>query len=180
MKKLNLGCGNDIRPGWVNLDISPLDGIDIVHDISQLPLPFEDETFDYILCQDILEHVEYIPILKDLHRILKKGGIVKIRVPHFRSVNAYTDPTHKKLFAGLTFDFFVTGAMYNERSYYFDFHFTEMVTRKITFPKFGGLLIYNYAMDFLVPLSVLTIKIYERTFLSGMFPSENLIVEMRK
>lgn len=105
-KKLNLGCGRDIRRGWVNLDKAKLPGIDIVHDVESLPLPFGDEEFDFVLCRDIFEHVEYIPVLRDIHRILKKGGVVKIRVPHFTSRRNFHDPTHKKQFSIKTFDFF--------------------------------------------------------------------------
>jgi len=32
-KKLNLGCGTDIREGYINLDKKSIDGVDIVHDI---------------------------------------------------------------------------------------------------------------------------------------------------
>ncbi|HCD53350.1 MAG TPA: hypothetical protein DEQ34_12945, partial [Balneolaceae bacterium] len=96
--KLNLGCGNDIREGWVNLDIAPLPGVDVVHNLEELPLPFEDEEFDHIRAQDILEHLEYIPLLKEIHRILKPGGTISIRVPHFTSRYNFNDPTHKKMF----------------------------------------------------------------------------------
>ena len=37
--KLHLGCGTDIRAGWVNLDCAKLPGVDIVHDLNVLPLP---------------------------------------------------------------------------------------------------------------------------------------------
>jgi len=73
-KKLNLGSGADIRTGWVNLDIGNITGVDIVHDIEKLPLPFDDDRFEEILCNDILEHINYIPVLKDVHRILAPGG----------------------------------------------------------------------------------------------------------
>jgi hypothetical protein len=32
-KRLNLGCGRDVRPNWVNLDRVSLPGVDVVHDI---------------------------------------------------------------------------------------------------------------------------------------------------
>ena len=108
-KKLNLGSGSDTKDGWVNLNIVALPGIDVVHDIEKLPLPFEKDTFDEIVAQDILEHVDYVPVLKDLHRILADGGKLHIRVPHYTSRNNYTDPTHKKRFSVSTFDYFAKG-----------------------------------------------------------------------
>ena len=39
-EKLNLGCGNDIRADYLNLDLSAIEGIDVVHDLNMLPLPF--------------------------------------------------------------------------------------------------------------------------------------------
>ena len=97
MKRLNLGSGTDIREGWINLDRSALPGVDVVHDVEELPLPFPSDSFDYVLCQDVLEHVDYIPLLRDIWRILRIGGTLHIRVPHFTSSYAYGDPTHKQI-----------------------------------------------------------------------------------
>jgi len=38
MKKLNLGCGNDIKKDYVNLDIAKLQGVNVVWDVNKLPL----------------------------------------------------------------------------------------------------------------------------------------------
>lgn len=177
MKKLNLGCGTDTREGWTNLDIADLEGVDVVHDINELPLPFEDESFDHILAQDILEHLEYIPLLKDLHRVLKPGGTIEIRVPHFTSRYNFIDPTHKKKFSFKTFNFFVKGASYG-RDYYFDFHFGKVRSTKITFEK--GFYLYNYLVEPLVNLANPIKTLYEATFLSRLFPAGMMIVELEK
>ena len=175
--KLNLGCGNDIREGWVNLDIAPLPGVDVVHNLEELPLPFEDEEFDHIRAQDILEHLEYIPLLKEIHRILKPGGTISIRVPHFTSRYNFNDLTHKKMFSSKTTDFFVQGASYG-RDYYFDFHFSENVYTRIKFEK--GLYLYNYLIEPLMNISKQTRTVYEGTFLSRLFPAGMMEITLKK
>src|SRR5688500_12400690 len=91
--KLNLGCGTDIRPGFVNLDSIALPGVDVVHDLDVLPLPFPDAQFDEVLCKDVLEHVDYPPLLGEIHRVMKPGGRLTVESPHYSSRNFWIDPT---------------------------------------------------------------------------------------
>jgi predicted SAM-dependent methyltransferase len=168
MKQLNLGSGTDIKEGWINLDIAALPGVDVVHDLAQLPLPFSDNSFDHILAQDILEHLDYIPLLKELHRILKPGGSLNVRVPHFTSRYNFNDPTHKKMFSSKTLDFFVEGASHG-RDYYFDFHFSKNAHTQISFER--GYYVYNYFVEPIVNISKQTRTVYEATFLCRLFPA---------
>ncbi len=47
-------------------------------------LPFADNSFDHIICSEVLEHVpNYITILNELHRVLKPGGSLNVSVPRF-------------------------------------------------------------------------------------------------
>ena len=185
-KKLNLGCGTDIKKGWVNLDSAPLHDVNVVHDIQQLPLPFADNEFDEILAQDVLEHIDCIPVLKDLHRILKKDGTLRIRVPHFTSKNNFIDPTHKKLFSVNTWDFFATRTLTRtkhietEKRYYFDFSFEKIVSRRITFEKSSTLFFYNRLAERLFNCTPGIQQFYESTFLSRLFPAENIIIILIK
>lgn len=177
MKKLNLGCGNDIRAGWVNLDRASLQGVDIVHNLENLPLPIQDEEFDLILAKDVLEHVEYIPLLRELHRIMKPAAELIIQVPHFTSAGNFIDPTHRKLFSFQTFDFFVINSPFC-RNYYFDFAFGAVKSKKIIFMK--GALIYNYIIEPLVNISDQTKRLYEITGISRLFPALNIEVILTK
>ncbi len=185
-KKLNIGCGTDIKPGWINLDSAKLPGVDVIHDIQKLPLPFRNDEFDEILCQDVLEHIEYIPVLRDLYRILKTGGSITIRVPHFTSKFNFIDPTHKKLFSINTFDFFVdrsptkSNHIAREQNYYFDFRFHRIGAQKITFEKSSRFFAYNRLVEWFVNRSPRIRQRYESTFLSRLFPAENIIVELVK
>jgi len=176
--KLNIGCGDDIRKGWINLDIAKIQGVDVVHDINNLPLPFENESFDYVLCQDVLEHIEYIPLLKEFYRIMKTGGILEIRVPHFTSHFNFMDPTHKKRFSILTFDFFTLNPPF-QRNYYFDFHFEKINYKKITFMK-SIQFFWNYLIEPFVNSSRQIMNFYEASFLSRIFPAMNINIKLRK
>jgi SAM-dependent methyltransferase len=97
---LDIGCGSAKTPGAVGLDISPDTDADIVHDLDELPYPIEDSSFDQILMQDVIEHVrEPIKVLEELHRIARPGARIQLRTPHFSSILAYGDPTHRHYFS---------------------------------------------------------------------------------
>jgi glycosyltransferase involved in cell wall biosynthesis len=78
---------------------APLPGVTLVHDLAHLPLPFSAGRLDRILCQDVLEHVDIVSTMRELHRLLSLGGILEIRVPHFTSAQTYTDATHLRGFS---------------------------------------------------------------------------------
>ena len=178
-RKLNLGCGEDTRAGYINLDWIALPGVDVVHDINTLPLPFPDGHFAEILCNDVLEHVAYIPLLKELHRLLRPNGEIHIRVPHFTSRFAYIDPTHINYFSFQTFEFFADNARGStaKGAYYFDFRFRHAASR-IVFEK--GIFVYNYLIEPLFNLHHMAGIIYEATFLSRLFPAQCIEVTLRK
>lgn len=178
--KLNLGCGNDIREGYVNLDITALDGVDVVHDLNVLPLPFEDGSFSEILCLDVFEHVDYAPLLKECHRILKDGGKITIEVPHFSSNNNFVDPTHRNRFSVKTFNFFSEGTWERkQRGYYFDFSFSRVAAKKITFIR-SLFFFWNWIVQWGVNLSPGLQQYYEATGLAYLFPAQNLRVVLEK
>jgi SAM-dependent methyltransferase len=177
--KLNLGCGHDTRDGWVNLDSAALPGVDVVHDLAVVPLPFENARFSEVLCQDVLEHVDYVQVLRELHRVLRPGGTVRIRSPHFSSRAVYVDPTHRTGFSVDTFFFFVRDSDFAERSYYFDFSFERVSSIRITFHRYRGQP-WNYVVEPLVNRSLGMQRYWEDTFLSRLLPAANVEVELVK
>jgi SAM-dependent methyltransferase len=177
--RLNLGCGLDTREGWVNLDSAALPGVDVVHDLSVLPLPFEDERFSEVLCQDVLEHVDYVAVLRELHRVTRRGGRVLIRSPHFTSAAVYIDPTHRAAFSIDTFFFFAGDSDFAARSYYFDFSFERVDSARLTFHRYRWEP-WNYLVEPLVNASLGIQRYYEGTFLSRLFPAANIEVVLVK
>jgi SAM-dependent methyltransferase len=97
---LDLGCGRKKYPGAVGVDLHADTDADIVHDLDVVPYPLEDDGFDQILLQDVIEHIrEPYAVMRELHRIGRPGARVHLRTPHFSSVLAYGDPTHRHAFS---------------------------------------------------------------------------------
>jgi len=116
IKKLNLGCGPDYKKGWVNLDYHRAYNPDVFHNMDKIPYPFKKEEFHYVYCSHILEHVEdFFNTMKEIERIIKKNGILHIRVPHFSNGNGYNDLTHRRFFGWFTFNQFING-YYNQKT----------------------------------------------------------------
>lgn len=178
MEKLNLGCGKDIKEDWINLDLTEREGVDVAHDLNKLPLPFENDKFDIILCKDVLEHVNYHPLINDIHRILKSGGLLIIRVPHFTSKSNYGDPTHINQFSVNTFYYFTDEKKYGYRR---DIKVFSKIKTRILFEQFEILLfrVINTTLEKWVNKSPRRQNFYDRSFLR-MFPALSLEVILKK
>lgn len=108
LRKLNLGCGFDKRPGFVNADNFAECEPDVRLDIESPPWPFQDGEFDHILMKHVLEHVGadlsgFKRVMRELYRVLAHDGVLEIHVPHFRHDTWWSDPTHVRAFTPLTF-----------------------------------------------------------------------------
>lgn len=133
-RRANLGCGKDIRPGYVNVDGKRLRGVDVRVDLSRFPWPFRDNAFDEVLAIHVVEHLpDTIRVMEEIHRITSPGATVTIEVPHYKHSNAYKDPTHVRLFTEETFDYFGK----DDRSYYTQARFRVAKIEKV----------YDYHVD---------------------------------
>lgn len=99
--KLHLGCGGNVRPGWVNLDMVDGEGVDVVFDLdstaSGARLPFDDDTFDEIEGVDLVEHLrEPLAVMGELWRVAKPGAGCHFVLPYGASDDAWEDPTHRR------------------------------------------------------------------------------------
>jgi predicted SAM-dependent methyltransferase len=81
------------RKDWYTVDLLP--GADIITDLTR-EFPFPDNTVDKIYCSHFLEHFsmrDLNKILKECHRVLKKGGSLSVCVPDASIyIKGYSDP----------------------------------------------------------------------------------------
>jgi len=131
-KKLTIGCGKDIKKDFVNLDIAKLPGVDVIHNLNKYPWPFKDNEFEYIYCDNVLEHLEdIIKPLEEIWRISRSKARIRIIVPIFPSVWSFCDPTHKSIYTYFTFNYF---RLKFDLNYYSKARF-GILKRKIIFNK---------------------------------------------
>jgi predicted SAM-dependent methyltransferase len=79
----NLGCGSRYHSAWDNYDLSPCHAKVASLNITR-PLPISNEAYQGVYCSHVLEHLPRAlapDFLKDVLRILKPGGILRIVVP---------------------------------------------------------------------------------------------------
>ena len=80
-KGLNIGAGKtNLDPRIENMELESGDGIDIVGSVESIPC--DNESFDLVITQEVLEHVQYPHIaLREIYRILKRNGMAYIQLP---------------------------------------------------------------------------------------------------
>jgi SAM-dependent methyltransferase len=182
--RLNLGSGTDHRDGYVNLDVVALKGVDVVARLGAEPLPFPDATFGLVLARDVLEHVDAVAALREIHRVTAPGGRVVVSAVHFTSRNLYVDPTHVRGYSARTFEFFAGGgdSLWG-RPYYFDFAFGAVEYVAVQFSTTlgkGRYLVWDRAVEPVVNSSRAAQDLYEMTFLSRLFPAANVVAVLRR
>lgn len=88
--RLNLGCGPDVRPGWVNVDLD-LDGAHAAADFYNYDLrsglPLADGSASFIHSSHFFEHLSNRDgrnLLRECLRVLEPGGVLRLALPHYR------------------------------------------------------------------------------------------------
>ena len=101
--KLNLGCGDDIKKGYINVDSCKLPRVDVVCNLEK-KFPFKSDSADEVIAENIIEHLnEPYKFMEEIWRVCKDNAKVLIVAPHVHNrvldgklphkrpgINAYT------------------------------------------------------------------------------------------
>lgn len=110
--RLNLGCGSDIMPGFVNVDITRTADEVTVWDLDCAPWPFDAATCESVVAIDVFEHVDKpLTFMNEAWRVLSPGGTLFMQTPHYDAEHAFTDPTHRRFPTRFTWDYWVPGTI---------------------------------------------------------------------
>src|SRR5437867_9832604 len=83
VRKLQLGAGTNPLAGWLNTDGYPA-SFRVLSVDAREPLPFSDETFDYVFSEHHIEHMTFHEgrrMLRECFRVLKPGGRIRVATP---------------------------------------------------------------------------------------------------
>jgi SAM-dependent methyltransferase len=81
------GAGQNV-PGYVNLDLFPIPGVDVAADASHLPFP--SNIFQRVECDAVLEHVaDPSLVMSEIARVLAPGGYAHLVTPFCHPYHEY-------------------------------------------------------------------------------------------
>ena len=115
--ELLLGCGSnwakkisipELPKEWsgdlITLDFDEEHKPHVLHDLNEIPYPFDSDMFDEIHAYEVLEHVGkqgdyrfFFNQFTELHRLLKPGGYLVGSCPNWDGPWAWGDPGHTRI-----------------------------------------------------------------------------------
>jgi len=118
---LNLGCSDDLKEDFINVDCRKFDDFERkcyvceTVDLSK-PWPWPDNHVDFILANDIIEHLpDHVLTMNEMWRVLKPGAVAQIWVPTTEGRGAFQDPNHKSFWNRNSFFYYTRGIPERER-----------------------------------------------------------------
>lgn len=88
---LDVGCGNKPYRAWfsnvnayIGTDVTVVGNSEVDVVSSSLHLPFASQSFDFVICTQVIEHVEEpSQVMLEINRVLKNGGLLMLSAPMY-------------------------------------------------------------------------------------------------
>lgn len=104
LMRIDLGGRIGCPPAYLSVDLFDAD---VIQDLNAARWDFEDDSVGVIRAYHVLEHLDDpVNFFNEAYRILAPGGFLLIEVPSVNGMGAFGDPTHRKYFNLLTFEYF--------------------------------------------------------------------------
>lgn len=133
LRKVNVGCGFDIKPEYVNVDLNDFHGPDVVDDITDLTL-FPAGAFYEVYAKDVLEHFPWRMTqwaLRSWNRILTEGGRVRLITTYLPGLaRRVLSPEYRD---DLALQQLTLVNIFSSQSYPGDFHYTAFTERQLRY-----------------------------------------------
>lgn len=104
--RLNVGAGPGCVAGWLNLDLMPTAGSDVMPFDAVAPWPFADASAEAVNSEHFLEHIDpgkAAFYFAEAHRVLRPGGVIRTSTPDleglakaYLAAEATTIETHRR------------------------------------------------------------------------------------
>jgi predicted SAM-dependent methyltransferase len=126
---LNLGCGQYPKEGYLNIDMDPESKADRFMDLSEFPYDLPNNHFELVEADHIFEHLDdQMQVMREIHRLLKPGGILHFRTPHFS--RGFTHWQHRR-------GFDVSYPLYFQKEFLEGYVGIEFILKKMEFHWFA-------------------------------------------
>lgn len=171
MTKLNLGCGENVKPkeeDWINQDIFQFGNVDDIFDFNKYPWKYKNNQFDEIRIWNCLFLAkDFVRFMKEVYRIAKPNAKISIKTQFFLSTESANYPYNPTQTNYNSFDIFLKGGEFN-------------IKTKIEFEIIKRLWIFseNKYLRWINFLPNLFPKFYGR-FLYFIFPSNKIYFELK-
>lgn len=194
---LDIGCGEkpykDIFASYIDAYI----GIDLPQTLhakyaidvfsNAHYLPFRKDTFDTVLCLEMLEHAEKpLEVLKEIHTVLRKNGVLVLSVP--QNYWIHNDPKDFYRFTqqglvemvekqtGFTIQYI--HSLGGTREFFVDF-ICKYLLIKINTGILGKILPQTLKKFIVVAPQILYLKLFKNTDMNTLFSAGNIVVAVK-
>lgn len=177
--KLDIGCGQNKKNGFIGLDCLEMSEVDIVCDLDKEKIPLENSIVKEVYSRHFMEHTtNLVSVMEEIWRICEDNAKITIAVPYYNSIGAFRDPTHKIFFTYDTFDYFTVTDKYP--SFYSEAKF-EIIKKSILFYPFESNIFGRLRLFHMMPIHIIANLfpyLYEHSFLK-LFSARDLYIELK-